>query len=174
MPCENGDIPTAESLLDAADRLTGFQRFPVPAGDSLLDGGDAALDPEIKAILFNQEIKPRLRLFYQAHEYAHFWLHQDHVNQPDSGFDPEAFEEPLPVGVNRVQGYGPEELREREANVFAREFLLPTDVLREWYENERVGASDIADRLGLPKGMVLHQMARAFAYTGFSSNTRAI
>ena len=159
--CENGDVPTAESLLDAADRLTGFQRIPVSAGDSLLNGGDAVLDPKIKVILFNQEIDPRLRLFYQVHEYAHFWLHHDHVNHPDSGFDPEAFEEPLPVGVNRVQGYGPEELREREANVFAREFLLPTDVLREWYENERVGASDIADRLGLPKGMVRHQMARA-------------
>ena len=158
---ENGDIPTAESLLDAADRLTGFQRIPVSAGDSLLNGGDAVFDPKIKTILFNQEIEPRLRLFYQAHEYAHLWLHHDYVNQPNSGIDPETFEEPLPVGVNQVQGYGPEELREREANVFAREFLLPTDVLREWYGIERVGASDIADRLGLPKGMVLHQMARA-------------
>ena len=74
---------------------------------------------------------------------------------------PEAIEEPLPVGVNRVEGYGPEELREREANVFAREFLLPTDVLREWHEVDNLRASDIADRLGLPEGMVLHQMARA-------------
>ena len=63
--------------------------------------------------------------------------------------------------MNRVEGYGPEELREREANVFAREFLLPTDVLRERYETDSVSASDIADRLGLPKGLVLQQMARA-------------
>ena len=105
--------------------------------------------------------RPRLALFYQAHEYAHLWLHHDHAHQPDSGFDPEAFEEPLSIGVNRVEGYGPEELREREANVFAREFLLPTDVLREWYDADSIGASDITDRLGLLKGMVLHQMARA-------------
>ena len=156
-----GDGPSAESLLGAAERVTGFERIALPAGDPLLDGGDAALDLDMETIWFNREIEPRLALFYQAHEYAHLWLHHAHVNQSDSGFDPEAFEEPLPIGVNRVEGYGPEELREREANVFAREFLLPTDVLREWYEAESIGASDIADRLGLPIGMVLHQMARA-------------
>ena len=158
---EAGGDPSAESLLDAADRVTGFKRIPLSANDPLLDGGDAVLDIDMERIWFNCEIEPRLALFYQAHEYAHLWQHNDHVNQPDSGFDPEAFEEPLPVGVHRVEGYGPEELREREANVFAREFLLPTDVLRAWYDAEKVGASDIADRLGLPKGMVIHQMARA-------------
>ena len=127
----------------------------------MLDGGDAVLDLDMERIWFNREIEPRRALFYQAHEYAHFWLHQGHGNQSDFGFDPETFEEPLPIGVNRVEGYGPDELREREANVFAREFLLPTDTLREWYESENVTASDIADRLGLPKGMVFHQMARA-------------
>ena len=158
---EAGDDPSAESLLKAADRVTGFQRSPLPAGDPLLDGGDASLDIEMEIIWFNREVDPRLAMFYQAHEYAHLWLHHAHTNQPDFGFDPEAFEEPLQVGVNRVEGYGPEELREREANVFAREFLLPTDELRERYEADRIRASDIADQLGLPKGMVLHQIARA-------------
>ena len=158
---EAGDDPSAKSLLGAADRVTGFQRFALPAGDPLLNGGDASLDIDMESIWFNSEVEPRLALFYQAHEYAHLWLHHDRINQPDFGFDPEAFEEPLPLGVNCVEGYGPEELREREANVFAREFLLPTNVLREWYEAGNVGASDIADRLGLPKGMVLQQMARA-------------
>ena len=158
---ETGENPSAESLLRATDRVTGFQRLPLPAGDPILDGGDASLDIDMKIIWFNREVEPRLALFYQAHEYAHLWRHHAHTNQPDFGFDPETFEEPLPFGVNRVEGYGPEELREREANVFAREFLLPTDVLSEWYEAERVDASDIAERLGLPKRMVLHQMARA-------------
>ena len=159
--CEAGDDTSAESLLAAADRLTGFERIDLPAGDPLLDGGDAALDLDMERIWFNREVEPRLSLFYQAHEYAHFWLHRGIAGQLEFGFDPEAIEEPLPVGVNRVEGYGPEELREREANVFAREFLLPTNVLREWYEADSIGAGDIADRLGLPEGMVLHQMARA-------------
>ena len=160
------DTP-AESLLAASDRLTGFERIGLPAGDSLLDGGDAALDIVMKQIVFNREIEPHLMRFYQAHEYAHFWLHRKYAGHLEFDHDPEAIEEPLPIGVNRVEGYGPEELREREANVFAREFLLPTNELREWYENDHIGASDIADRLGLPEGMVLHQMARALLTPDF-------
>ena len=148
-------------MLAAAERLAGFERIGLPAGDSLLDGADATLDHGMKRVWFNREVEPRLARFYQAHEYAHLWLHPERENQPEFNLDPEAIEEPLPVGVNRVEGYGPEELREREANVFAREFLLPTDVLRGWYEADKVSASDIKERLGLPEGLVLQQMARA-------------
>ena len=158
---EAGGDPSAESLLAAAERLTGFERIGLPAGDPLLDGADATLDHGMKRVWFNREVEPRLALFYQAHEYAHLWLHPERENQLEFDLDPEAIEAPLPVGVNRVVGYGPEELREREANVFAREFLLPTDVLRGWYEANKVGASDIAERLGLPEALVLQQMARA-------------
>ena len=152
---------SAESLLAATERLTGFERIGLPAGDSLLDGGEATLDHDMERVWFNREVEPDLARFYQAHEYAHLWLHPERGNHPEFGLDPEAVEEPLPVGVNRVEGYGPEELREREANVFAREFLLPTDVLRDWYEADKPSASDIAERLGLPEGLVLQQMARA-------------
>ena len=158
---EGGEDYSAGSLLAAAERLTGFERIGLPAGDSLLDGADAALDHDMKRVWFNREVEPRLAFFYQAHEYAHLWLHPERRNQPEFGLDPEAIEEPLPVGVNRVEGYGPEELREREANVFAREFLLPTDVLRDWHEADKSSASDIAKKLGLPEGLVLQQMARA-------------
>ena len=111
-------------------------------------------------IWFNREVEPRLALFYQAHEYAHLWLHHGGESR-EFDLDPEATEEPLPVGVNLVEGYSPEELREREANVYAREFLLPTDKLRAWYRTSGIGARAIANQLGLPEGMVLHQMARA-------------
>ncbi len=115
----------------------------------------------MERVWFNSEIEPRLARFYQAHEYAHLWLHSERAYHPEFNLDPEAVEEPLPVGVSRVEGYGPEELREREANVFAREFLLPTDVIRDWHDARRASASDIAERLGLPEALVLQQMARA-------------
>ncbi len=158
---EAGGDPSAESLLAAAERLTGFERTGLPASDSLLDGADAALDHVMKRVWFSREVEPRLARFYHAHEYAHLWLHPERESQPEFNLDPEAIEEPLPVGVNRVEGYGPEELREREANVFAREFLLPTDFLRGWYETDRASAGDVAGRLGLPESLVLQQMARA-------------
>lgn len=166
--CESRYDSPAESLLAASDRLTGFERIGLPGGDPLLDGGDAVLDLDMERIWFNLEIEPGLALFYQAHEYAHLWLHREYDGHLEIDHDPEAIEEPLPIGVNRVEGYGPEELREREANVFAREFLLPTNELREWYENDHIGARDIADRLGLPEGMVLHQMARALLTPDFT------
>ena len=158
---EAGGDPSAESLLAAAERLTGFDRIGLPAGDSLLDGAEATLDRDMERVWFNREVERDLARFYQAHEYAHLWLHPERGDQPESGLDPEAVEEPLPVGVNRVEGYGPEELREREANVFAREFLLPIDVLSQWYKAYKAGAIETAERLGLPEGLVMQQMARA-------------
>ena len=158
---EAGGDSSAESLLAASERLTGFKRIGLPAGDSLLDGAEATLDHDMQRVWFNRKIEPGLALFYQTHEYAHLWLHPERGNLPEFAIDPEAVEEPLPVGAHRVEGYGPEELREREANVFAREFLLPTDVLSDWYESDKPSASDIAEKLGLPEGLVLQQMARA-------------
>src|SRR5262249_43552214 len=76
-------------------------------------------------------------------------------------FDPEAAEEAIPLGVERVEGYGPLERREREANVFAREFLLPTDALRGWFVDGNRDAGSIAQRVGLPEGLVMQQLARA-------------
>lgn len=156
-----GGDPSAEALLAAAEQLTGFKRIGLPAGDALLDGAEATLDHDMERVWFNREVKPGLIRFYQAHEYAHLWLHPERVNRPECNLAPEAIEEPLSNGVSRVGGYGPEELREREANVFAREFLLPTNVLRGWYETDKTSASDTAERLGLPEVLVLQQMARA-------------
>ena len=166
---EAGGDPSAESLLAAAERLTGFERIGLPAGDSLLDGAEATLDHDMERVWFNREVDPALARFYQAHEYAHLWLHPERGNQLEFNLDPEAVEEPLPVGVSRVDGYGPEELREREANVFAREFLLPTDVLHDRYEADKASASDTAERQGLPETLVLQQMARALLTPEISS-----
>lgn len=155
-------VATAEALLAAADRETGIKRVPVRAGDPLLDGGDAVYDPEPQRIWYNHEIGPELAAVYQAHEYAHVWLkHDGRVRCDRSDLDPEAPEAAVPVGVHRVQGYGPKERRERDANVFAREFLLPTDLLRDWFAGEHLGATAIAERVGVPPGMVFHQIAYA-------------
>ncbi|MCC6630137.1 MAG: UvrD-helicase domain-containing protein [Chloroflexi bacterium] len=158
---EAGGDPSAVALLAAADRLTGYGRVGVPGGDPLLDGGQAVLDPDMEVIWFNRDVAPGLALFYQAHEYAHFWLHHEHTACRAADLDPEAVEEPVQLGVQRVEGYGPEERREREANVFAREFLLPADLLRAWYAAEGLDATAIAARVGLPEGMVLRQLATA-------------
>lgn len=152
---------SAAALLTAAEQLSGIERLLVPAGDPLLYGGDATLDVENGIIWYNQDIEFQLAAFYQAHEYAHFWLDGSHATCTGVDINAEDSEEPVPLGVRRVEGYGPEERREREANVFAREFLLPTDVLKDWYLAEGLDATAIAARVGVPEGMVLHQLTRA-------------
>jgi DNA helicase II / ATP-dependent DNA helicase PcrA len=158
---EDGDVVSSADLLTAADALTGLERVPRPAGDPLLYGGDAVLDLKWERIWFNQDVEAGLGRFYQVHEYAHYWLHQDSLSCSASVLEAEATESSLPLGVDRVEGYGPMERREREANVFAREFLLPTDALRDWYRRLSLNAFALAQRLGLPEGIVVQQLSRA-------------
>lgn len=157
----SGDA-SAEIILAAAERDTGVRRAAVPTGDALLDGGDAVFDPEPQVIWYNQDLEPELAAMYQAHEYAHFWLgHAGRSHCDARELDPEAPEELLPFGVQRVEGYGPKERRERDANVFARELLLPTDLLRRWFVEDGLNAPHIATRVGVPLGVVYHQLTYA-------------
>ncbi len=155
----SGEV-SAWSLLEAAARITGIQAKPLHAGDSLLDGGEAVLDREISVIWFNADIEPELARFYIAHEYAHYWLHVISTICGQTDVDALTSEVPLPTGTQLIEGYSPEERREREANVYAREFLLPTYLLRQWYLAEGLGAIEIAARVGVLEAMVLHQLAR--------------
>ena len=156
-----GGDSSAAALLAAAESLTQVRREPVPTGDPLLYGGVAALDAGNGVVWYDDDADPGLVAFFQAHEYAHFWLGNGPTACEGADVDAEVSEEPLPLGVRRVEGYGPDERREREANVFAREFLLPTDAIRRWYLDEGLDAPTIAGRVGVPEGMVLHQLSRA-------------
>lgn len=151
----------ATALLAAAEQLTQFKRKPVHAGDPLLDGGEAMLDPEVQVIWFNCDVPPELAVFYQAHEYAHLWIDGAGATCHASDVNGEASEERVPLGVQRVEGYGPHERRECQANVFAREFLLPADALRRWFIEDGLDGATIATRVGVLEGMVFHQLAYA-------------
>lgn len=158
------DALAADTMLAAIARQTGISYCPVPPGDPLLDGAEAVLDCEADTIWYSESLDPGLRWLVLAHEYAHVWLHarqsvSEHCSASD--LDPEASEENIPLGVKRIEGYGPAERREREANVFARELLLPTDLLRRWFLADRLEPVAIATRIGVSVGVVHHQLARA-------------
>lgn len=150
----------AQTLLKAAAHSTGIQAEPLPAGDSLLDGGEAVLDRECNIIWFNADIEPELAQFFIAHEYAHHWLHDIYAICGQFDVDALSGEVPISSATQLVEGYSPEERREREANVYAREFLLPTDLLRQWYLSDSLTIAEIAARMGVLEGMVLHQLVR--------------
>ena len=80
-------------------------------------------------------------------------------------------EERIPLGIQRVEGYGPRERRECQANVFAREFLLPSSEARRLFSEERISAADIAKRLGVQIGLVHQQLAQALLVPEFQVST---
>jgi len=150
---------SAGELLARAEAFTGVTRVPVPADDPLLYGSLAVLSGDY--IWYNADVESWFALYCQAHEYAHHWLHHGQTHCSRSDIEGAASEDVSPVGEGRITGYGPHELREREANVFAREFLMPGDLLRRWFVEGGLKASAIADRVGLPVELVCHQLARA-------------
>lgn len=158
---EAGGSEMAEALLLSADSITGFTRVGVPAGDPLLDGGESALDVEARVIWYNRELEPELMRFYQSHEYAHLWIDGESAVCSVQDLEIGAFDSELPIGVQRVEGYSPEERHERAANIYAREFLLPSELVRNWFINDELGASAIAEKVGVPDGIVFHQLTRA-------------
>jgi len=156
-----GGDTSAAALLSAADTLTGLRRVGVPPDDTLLYGSEAVLHSGV--IWYRDDVEPWRAMFYQAHEYAHYWHHGggDSSFCAESDIDLEASEDSVPFGAQRVEGYGPHERRELEANVYAREFLLPGDELNRWFIEEGLDAAAIAARTGMPEGMVFHQLSRA-------------
>ena len=162
--CEYGPSKVAAGaaacvLLAKAEELTGIKRIKLPGNHPLLDGAVAKY--ERGRIFYNKDVDEWLAYYYQAHEYAHEQLGHGERVCTHSDVNPAEAEDKVPLGVHRVTGYGPHERKECDANVFAREFLLPGDVLRQWFVEEGLNAQMIADKVGVPIEMVCHALSRA-------------
>lgn len=146
-------------LLEYAGRITGLVCLPVRSDEPLLYGAQATLDDGY--ILYNADAEVWLQVFYQAHEFAHHWLHQGVTLCQPEDVDFTASEDRPQFGASRIEAYGPHQRRETEANVFAREFLLPGDLLRGWFVDENLNAARIAERTGINLDFVMHSLAHA-------------
>ena len=151
----------AASLLDGATDVTGVARQAVPDDDAVLCGAEAVLVRSTPAIFYKRGVAPAEANFYQAHEFAHYWLDSEAEPCLVGDIDDSMPEERVPLGIQRVEGYGQRERRECQANVFAREFLLPTSEARRLFLERRLSAMAIAQQLGVPLGMVHQQLALA-------------
>lgn len=156
-----GGKTAASDLLDGATAITDIERNAVADDDPILCGAEAVLDPSVGGIFYKESVSEEQAAFYQAHEFGHHFL--DSATGACGGTDIEVTmpEERIPLGIQRVEGYGPRELRECQANVFAREFLLPCGEARRLFSEERLSAAGIAERFGVPLGLVHQQLAQA-------------
>lgn len=152
------DAVPSSKILEALEAATGIARWPVPAGDALLSGAQAVLNIPMEAIFQDSSRPEQAQRFDAAHEYAHVFLHRGscHCAPEDMGTD--NFTAPAAVGADKVEGYSPRQRREREANVYAAELLMPDALLRRLFFDECLPADQIAERLGLASSLVLAQM----------------
>lgn len=156
-----GGVKSAIALLDGATAITGIARQAVPNNDPVLCGAEAILEPSVPAIFFKQSVSGEQAAFYQAHEFGHHWLDNAAGACSARDIDDTMPEERIPLGIQRVEGYGPRERRECQANVFAREFLLPCSDARRLFIDDRLSAEMIAQSFGIPSGLVHQQLAQA-------------
>jgi DNA helicase-2/ATP-dependent DNA helicase PcrA len=155
------DLVTAEDLLAAAEASTGVTRQTRPSGDALLDGACAVYHPEHKRIYYSEVTDSAIAAFQVAHEYAHHWLDEVLTGCGADDLDFETPAEPEMSLVGEPDAYSPKERVEAQANLFAREFLLPRDKLRRLCRLEVFDAERIASAVGVPLELVMQQLADA-------------
>lgn len=155
------DDDSAIALIGAAEEKTNIKCRPVRPDDPLLSGGKAVLDPDAQTIWYDSELDPGNAILYQVHEFAHDWIDGARAACSAADLDIDPIEERTSTGLESEESYGPKERRELQANVFAREFLLPLDTLRTWFTEEKLNAVDIATRVGISPGIVFHQLTDA-------------
>ncbi len=154
-------LVAAAVLLAAAETATGVKRVSRPNGDTLLEGAEANYDRDRKRIYYCNSTEPSLAKFYVAHEFAHHWLGEAGACCDDADFDLAVPAEPAMSAVGDSDAYSPKERAEAQANLFAREFLLPRTKLYHRCSNGQFDASSIAAELGVPVDLVTQQLADA-------------
>jgi superfamily I DNA/RNA helicase len=145
-------------LVQAAVKRRDLALAWLPRGDPALKGARALYDDQGGTICCEDEADPVIRALLVAHELGHSELHAGSATCAGSDIDPSRSTEAAPVGLQRVEDYGARERRELQANVYAREFVLPRAFARDLHLNQDLTAAAIADRTKLPLAMVRQQL----------------
>ena len=130
----------------------------LPAADPALKGARALFDAQSGTICCEDAGSPGDRALLIAHEIGHVKVHAGSTICEANDIDPSRSTEAVPVGLQRVEDYGARERRELQANVFAREFLLPRALAARLHVDDGLGAAAIAGRTGLPPPLVRQQL----------------
>lgn len=128
-------------------------------GDAYLRGGRGLYDPSLPAIACEDRGDPTAKALLAGHELGHAVLHDPDEVIVDGDIDPSRAVEAAATGVEKVEGYGRRERRELQADLFARELVLPRALARRLFLEDGHGAADIVRLTGLPRALVAQQLA---------------
>lgn len=158
----------------AEAKRRGIDVEPTAAGAAVLNGGRATLVATDKLILHEDVGTPFEKAFLVAHEIGHVELGDDTDIGPAPTIDPARPAEPSPVGMDRVVDYGRRQRREVQMDLFARELLLPRNVVRALQVDDGLTAIAIAEKLGAPFDVVAQQLLDALLLPQVPSVTTGV
>lgn len=153
-----GERNAPAALIGALAEITGIPSQGLPSGHNLLFGAKATIDSCM--VWFDRDVEQWEQYFNQVHEYAHHFRHGRNFICGGDDINSQATEDAVNMGAQCVDGYGPHERRELEANVFALEFLLPGNEVRASFLAGS-NAEKIAAESQMPEPMVIHTLLRA-------------
>lgn len=171
-----GLVPEGARGIDLVKALAAdadLELHGLDPADGLLSGALAVLARGDGAIYHVNNVSEPELVVLIGHELGHFYAHAAETATQCSGEDVDvsAPAEASPVGADRVAGYGAKERRELQANVFAREFLLPQPHVRSLYLDKSEFPESIAKRLGLPLAVVRQQLIDALLIPVYAVET---
>lgn len=160
-PGQVNSIIAAKTLLEAVENTLGLAIEPVDPSYADLGGGSAVLQRDQNFIYVSNEIPLWGDVFcgLVAHELGHWFL--DAAKAPSTATDLSTlFGRDGSPAVMKVEAYGARERQELQANVYARELLLPRNLARK-LALDNIGPSKIAKDVGIPLEFVRQQMLDA-------------
>jgi len=149
------------SIVAAAAQHLDLEILLLSKDDPILKGARAIFDGQAGLICCENSGTPSERALLIAHEIGHACLHGTASNCNDNDIDVSCSGESASVGLQRVEDYGVHERRELQANIYARELILPQSLVRELYLVQGMLAEDIAKKMELPKTLVFQQIIDA-------------
>ena len=167
-----GGDGAAPALLAASRQDTQLNVQFLSRENPLLGGGNGSLHRLSDAIYISDALEPDTAAYVEAHEFGHYWIETpvDPIIVPQES-DPGMPEEHTPLGRKRVEPYSAQDIRERYANVFAREFLLPRQEARRLFIDKDMTADEIAGALKVPIRLVYQQLAVSLLLPDWSPTT---
>jgi superfamily I DNA/RNA helicase/Zn-dependent peptidase ImmA (M78 family) len=144
-------------------RHLGIRVQSCAPGAAILDGGLAFFNAGNPPIIIHEKAGTVFdQAFLVAHEIGHSQLGDGEEDvEPALNVDPGRTGEAAPIGMDRVVDYSRRQRREVQMDLFARELLIPRQVVHELHVNQGQTCSTIATRLGAPFEVVAQQMLDA-------------